>query len=205
MRVLSSFDISATNVSIAKSFALRHDLSEMTHFTVGVAENLEYPPGSFDVIVGIDILHHVEIPIVVPSCLGMLKEGGVAIFREPVEVLVFDKLRNSKFASDCSQNGVLRAPLHRGRAEVTEADLAFIKGVCTRLFERRFRVFSRLAVLTKMGKETLEKFDRGCWKSCLIFAASVGRSFSRLARIGVSPMLGEAPAQTDLALHTLPV
>jgi 2-polyprenyl-3-methyl-5-hydroxy-6-metoxy-1,4-benzoquinol methylase len=50
--------------------------------SIQVAENLNYPNDFFDIVVGIDILHHVEIKLVINQCFRVLKYGGVAIFKE---------------------------------------------------------------------------------------------------------------------------
>lgn len=54
-----------------------------------------YKVTGFDVVVGIDILHHVDIALALKEVKRVLKDGGVAIFREPLEVPLLNKLRNS--------------------------------------------------------------------------------------------------------------
>src|SRR5215213_710069 len=91
------FDLSPNNIAIAERLACKYELSGRTHFQVSVAEKLDYPPDYFDVIVGTDILHHVEIRHALSECVRVLKKGGVAIFHEPVRVPVFDSLRETRF------------------------------------------------------------------------------------------------------------
>jgi 2-polyprenyl-3-methyl-5-hydroxy-6-metoxy-1,4-benzoquinol methylase len=89
-------DISPGNIDTAARLAARYNLAERTEFGVGTAERLDYPDGHFDVIVGIDILHHVEIHAAMLECLRVLKPDGVAVFKEPIEAPLFDRLRNTR-------------------------------------------------------------------------------------------------------------
>ena len=50
------------------------------------AEELDFKAGSFDLVVGAAILHHLFDPsIVIKQCATLLKPGGIAIFFEPFE------------------------------------------------------------------------------------------------------------------------
>src|SRR2546430_16748013 len=84
------FDISPNNIAVAKRLAEKYGFEERTHFTLGVAEECAYPSDSFDLVTGIDILHHVDIPRAVRECLRVLKRGGGAVFKGPNEGPRFD-------------------------------------------------------------------------------------------------------------------
>jgi 2-polyprenyl-3-methyl-5-hydroxy-6-metoxy-1,4-benzoquinol methylase len=73
-------DISPNNVELAVAAATRYGYDHRTDSHVGTAEALDYPDEHFDVVIGIDILHHVEIPRALTECSRVLKKGGVAIF-----------------------------------------------------------------------------------------------------------------------------
>lgn len=89
------FDITDENVAIARTRAEKSGLSDRAHFTVAAAEQLHYPDTTFDVVIGIDILHHVDIPAAMAECHRVLRPGGRIVFKEPVEAPLFDKLRNT--------------------------------------------------------------------------------------------------------------
>ena len=53
-------------------------------FVVASAHDLPFPDGSIDLVFGIAILHHLEIPRVSREILRVIRPGGRAIFQEPV-------------------------------------------------------------------------------------------------------------------------
>jgi ubiquinone/menaquinone biosynthesis C-methylase UbiE len=87
------FDISDENIKVAKALFEKHGRS--ADFQVATAEALPYGDESIDIIVGIDILHHIDIPVAIKECYRVLKKGGKAYFREPIEVPLLDRIRNT--------------------------------------------------------------------------------------------------------------
>ncbi len=92
---IEGFDISPGNIAVANRLAEKHGLSDRCHFVTMPAENLDYPDNHFDVIVGMDILHHVDIYKVMAEVHRVLKPGGIAIFKEPIRVPALDIVRES--------------------------------------------------------------------------------------------------------------
>jgi SAM-dependent methyltransferase len=173
---VSGFDISPGNIDAANRLADKHDVGDRTHFSVGAAERLDYPAAFFDVIVGIDILHHVDIPRAIQECVRVLKPGGIAIFKEPIEVPVFDWLRNTKLGLAIRPKDVsFERHVTEDEKKLTNADLQVIKKAF-RVDERRFRVLSRLdgfadargghLFLTKAGASRLEMIDEQILRVC---------------------------------------
>jgi len=162
---VTGFDVSPGNVETARALAARYGMSERTRFDVGVAEALDYPSSHFDIVVGIDILHHVEVASAVAECLRVLKPDGIAIFKEPVAVPLFDRLRNSRLGCAIRPKDV-SFDLHitEDERKLTPADLRLI-GAMWSVEEHRFRVFSRLDALigerfkTVAGASRLEIVD----------------------------------------------
>jgi 2-polyprenyl-3-methyl-5-hydroxy-6-metoxy-1,4-benzoquinol methylase len=91
---VSGFDISDENIRVAHDLAKKYNLEDTTLFTVQTAENLDYENDYFDTVVGIDILHHVNITNCLKEICRVLKPGGTAVFREPIESPIFDPIRN---------------------------------------------------------------------------------------------------------------
>jgi SAM-dependent methyltransferase len=142
------FDISPVNVEAARRLAEKYELGDRTQFAQGVAERLEYPDAFFDVVVGIDILHHVDIRAAMAETVRVLKPGGVAIFKEPVEAPVFDRLRNTRFGRWVAPKEVsFDRHITEDERKLTREDLRTIRGVVPELTVHPFRVLSRLDAL----------------------------------------------------------
>lgn len=92
---VSGFDICEENIVACRRKAEKYGFRDRTEFSLQTAEALSYPDDSFDVVAGFDILHHVEVELALAQARRVLKPGGIAVFREFVEVPVLDSLRNS--------------------------------------------------------------------------------------------------------------
>lgn len=53
-------------------------------FIVGSAHDLPFPDSSIDIVFGIAILHHLDLPLVSREVHRVLRPGGRAVFQEPV-------------------------------------------------------------------------------------------------------------------------
>ena len=160
------FDIAPANVEAAEQLAAKYGLSNRTHFSVGVAEQLNYPSAHFDLITGIDILHHVEIAPAIAECMRVLKPGGVAIFKEPIEAPIFDRLRNTALGRALRPKEVsFERHLTEDERKLTADDLRLLHRMCA-VEEQRFRLISRLETFlgsrayTRSGASRLEMLDR---------------------------------------------
>ena len=91
---VSGFDVCEENILECRQ-AQKYGFSSTTDFSLQAAENLDYPDDSFDVVAGLDILHHVEVEPALREARRVLKPGGIAVFHEFVEVPGFDAVRHS--------------------------------------------------------------------------------------------------------------
>src|SRR6185369_11499651 len=157
-----AFDISPNNIEIAKRLASEYDLAERTHFQVGVAEKLDYPADYFDVIMGTDILHHVEISHALSECARVLKKGGIAIFHEPVRVPGFDALRETRFGRWLVPKEVsLERNVTHDERKLSLNDLTVIRSSGLNFSVQRFLLLSRLERFVRVSGAPafLEKLD----------------------------------------------
>jgi SAM-dependent methyltransferase len=83
---VSAFDLSPQSVAQARRRAAVHGLSDRIHFAVAAAGQVPYPPQSFDLVVGSNVLHHLhhDLPRIYAEIARLLTPSGSAYFIEPV-------------------------------------------------------------------------------------------------------------------------
>lgn len=159
---VEGFDISEGNLDVARQLAEKEGLANQVHFSVQRAESLNYPDGEFDVIAGVDILHHVEISSAIGECRRVLREGGVAFFIEPLSNPLVDAIRNTRFVRRLWPNEAsFERHITCDERKLTAKDLELIGRIFPRHRIDRFRILSRLEVLFHASM-TLEKLDYRC-------------------------------------------
>jgi 2-polyprenyl-3-methyl-5-hydroxy-6-metoxy-1,4-benzoquinol methylase len=157
---VSGFDVSEGNLAMARRLAEREGFGDTVCFQRQTAEKLDYPDASFDVIAGIDILHHVEIEPSIRECRRILKPGGIAVFREPLESPIFDTLRNTKLGRWIKPNvASFDSHITGDERKLTRQDLITIEKSFPSPIIVRFRVISRLDALVRNATMPLEKLD----------------------------------------------
>lgn len=75
---VTGFDISVARLSEARQHASQAGL------LCCAAEMLPFPDGTFDAVLGKQILHHLDLIIAVPEIARVLRPGGRAVFLEPL-------------------------------------------------------------------------------------------------------------------------
>lgn len=160
---IRGFDISANNIVLARQRLERYGFGDRAVLEVGVAESLPHPDGAFDVVAGVDVLHHVDIPRAIAEVRRVLKPGGVALFHEPIVSPGFDAIRNTALMRRLVPNTASfeRHVTHDER-KLDGRDLETLRRHFAGLRDHRFRLLSRLArVAPGEGALTrLERFDR---------------------------------------------
>ena len=81
---VSTFDLSAASIVIARQRARLNGVESAIDFTVCAGESLPYPDNTFDVVFGKAILHHLDLKLASPHLHRVLKPGGKAAFSEPM-------------------------------------------------------------------------------------------------------------------------
>ena len=82
-REVIGIDISDVAIQDAQRIAAHRRLTN-TKFVVDNAESMRFPDGSVDVLVGSGIVHHLDIPRSMKEVRRVLRDGGIAIFAEPL-------------------------------------------------------------------------------------------------------------------------
>jgi SAM-dependent methyltransferase len=79
-----SFDISEVLVERARQLAADANVSDRVTIREMAGENLDFPPETFDLVVGSAVLHHTELPVTLSNIKRVLKHSGTAVFLEPL-------------------------------------------------------------------------------------------------------------------------
>jgi ubiquinone/menaquinone biosynthesis C-methylase UbiE len=141
---VTGFDISESNIDNCVKLFEKNDVKEKGKFFVSTAESLSLSDQSFDVIVGIDILHHVDIKKAMLEVRRLLKNDGVAIFREPVEVNFLDWIRNTSLVRFFVPNSAsLENHITEDERKLNQMDFQNIKQVFPRMVIERSLILSR--------------------------------------------------------------
>lgn len=81
---VTGFDISSTRIGAAQRRADELGLADRTTFVVADAHDTGLPESSFDLIIGSDILHHLDLDAAAVELRRLLAPGGSALFVEPL-------------------------------------------------------------------------------------------------------------------------
>ncbi len=81
---LRGFDISDAEISRARATAVERGYADRVEFETADAHHTPYADGSFDLIVGFAILHHLDVDVALREIRRILRPGGKAVFREPL-------------------------------------------------------------------------------------------------------------------------
>jgi len=173
-----AFDISEEAINITSKKAKRMNLSERVHFDVMPAEHLSYKDDFFDVVVGVAILHHLDINLAACEILRVLKSKGTSYFMEPLAhnpLINFYRKRTPEIRS------ADETPLH-------DEDLTILKGKFRSFSNENYYLITLLSLfwyyviynekLTLKTRDILFKLDilflrafpvlkRYCWYSIL--------------------------------------
>jgi SAM-dependent methyltransferase len=174
---VSAVDLAPACIELTQSHARLNGFESRIRLAVGVTEQLTFPDESFDVVAGLDVLHHVEIAQTMAEVLRVLKPGETAVFKEWVEVPFLDRLRRSPLVR-------WLAPLGRSiEREVTEdeqklsaRDVRLIRAACPDMSVYRFRILARLNRWVAAREHAPSRLER--WDARLL------RVVPPLARLG---------------------
>lgn len=157
---VDGFDISEGNLEVGRRLAQENGVADLVQFHLMPAEQLAFPDDTFDVIAGLDILHHVSVEPSLRECRRVLKPGGMAYFREPLANALFDGLRNTWLLRKLFPNQAsLDKHITHDERKLDGNDLRVIRGVFPRCEIDRFRVLARLGVVAPRCEGAMEKFD----------------------------------------------
>jgi ubiquinone/menaquinone biosynthesis C-methylase UbiE len=81
---VAAFDISEVRVSVARTKVNKRGSDIPVEYLVADGHRTPFDDEAFDLVVGLFILHHLDLPVALKEVKRILKPGGTAIFREPL-------------------------------------------------------------------------------------------------------------------------
>ncbi|MBI1335481.1 MAG: methyltransferase domain-containing protein [Phycisphaera sp.] len=144
---VTGVDISDGNLEVARNLAQANGLIKSCTFARSACETLDFPDASFDVVTGIDILHHTDVPRVLREVHRVLKPGGVAIFKEPLGDSWIERVRESKFVLKLlPREESLDEHTHitQDERKLRRDEVQLIRKTFSRVKERRLSLIQRL-------------------------------------------------------------
>lgn len=156
---VTGVDISPVAIELARKTAAERGLD--VRFEVMNAESLDVADGSFDIVCGSGILHHLDLSRGLPEVRRVLKRGGRAVFLEP---LGHNPLINWYRRRTPHLRSVDEHPL---RVE----DLAFFRRTFDHVTVRMFHLTSLAAVPLRKAPgfpaivSALDAVDRGLFRT----------------------------------------
>lgn len=151
---VAAIDISRKMLSVTKKLALlKYNVKNISYYHMS-AEKLEFSNGTFDAVVGCNILHHVEILKTIKEVKRVLKTNGIGVFSEP---LAYNPLIN-----------VYRAMASKVRTDherpLTYGDLERIRKVFPNMIHKEFQLFTLLIFIWFFIGERLHPNKVRYWK-----------------------------------------
>lgn len=165
---IKGFDISEKNVELSNELFSSED--KIGQFEVSSAEALPYQDNEFDIIIGVDILHHVDIEKSIQECFRVLKPGCKAYFREPVDVGILDRIRETRLVRYFAPKKTsFELHITEDERKLNANDERIIREVFPKMKKHYYFLFARFDKFYRRGSDPrpsmLEKFDYYLFKT----------------------------------------
>jgi ubiquinone/menaquinone biosynthesis C-methylase UbiE len=163
--MVDAFDISPDIIDIARRRAAEFGYPNIS-FGVMPSEALAFPDASFDLVVFIDILHHVDIPKTMAEVKRVLKPGGLIIGNELYTHSLIQKRIRESWLVDKALYPAMKKFIYgdnkpyitEDEHKIDEAEFAHVEAVCD-----RFEVDWFNGLVGRLAPDRLpfvEQFDR---------------------------------------------
>jgi SAM-dependent methyltransferase len=188
---VSGFDISEGLIDNARFLADKYELRDRARFSVQTAESLDYEDNTFDIVVGENILHHIDLPRAIPELCRVMKPGAAAVFKDSLVTPIRDRFRRNPPVTWILPLGVknkVTGQRYRDTPDerpLTREDFALFRRHFDVVEEERYRVLALLAsVFGRRG--TFERYDRALFR-LVPFLRRLGDNVVVIFRKGLHP------------------
>jgi len=154
-------DVSASALEVARSRAAVNGVGDRCSFRAEPIETFAAPDGSFDVVLGNQVLHHFELDQAMANVRRLLAADGVAVFCEPV-LLLPEAARRVRNSAAVLKHFPSRADTPDERS-IGEREAAAICDGFARADTRTYQLFARLQNFVELSDSVfgrLEHVDR---------------------------------------------
>jgi 2-polyprenyl-3-methyl-5-hydroxy-6-metoxy-1,4-benzoquinol methylase len=170
--VIHAFDISHSAVEVTGRRARVCGIESKVKVALDNAEQLSYEADYFDAIYGSSVLHHLNIEKAAKEVNRVLKRGGRAVFREPLE--------QSKFLASVIRFVFIVSPLKPDavtpQRQLNDADIELLRTLFSEVHVKPLGIFNRVDRILKNQtlKGAIDRID--------VFLLKHFSSLSRYAR-----------------------
>lgn len=186
---VSAFDLSPESVEIARARAAQAGYPQIDFRVMPSEAMSSYDPHSFDIVVLVDILHHVDIPSTIREIVRVVKPGGLIVGDELYTHSALQRIRESAAVSKLAYplmerwiyNG-MKPYITPDEHKIDEAELAIVQQVMDTCSVDFFglaegRLFpSHLAWASKIDRALIRLFKPAAKRlgSRVVFSGAIG-------------------------------
>jgi len=150
---VNSIDISPRMIELSKKNARLNNVQDLVDFKVMSVQQMEFEDNTFDFVIGMGALHHLNLELAGSEISRVLKKGGKAIFIEPRIPFKWLILVRSLFPTKC-----LESP---GGAQLSDKEIKKFSQNFTKTHIEHFIFLKKLSRLPFFNKvsDKLEQVD----------------------------------------------
>jgi 2-polyprenyl-3-methyl-5-hydroxy-6-metoxy-1,4-benzoquinol methylase len=155
---VTGLDVSSSVLALARRRAEVNGLAERCRFQLAPIESFDDPAGSYDVVVGNQVLHHFELDEALANVRRLLAPGGIAVFCEPVLLLpeAARRLRSSPVV-------LRRFPSRADTPDERSIGRAEVERICTafgRAEMKEYQLLTRLQNFVELSDPVFARLER---------------------------------------------
>ena len=122
-----------------------NSVQDKIKFEVGSAEKMRYDSNSFDLVFGVGLLHHVNIAVAAPEIYRVLKDGGQAVFIDPIVFSnILDKIRHSALVTYFVPDEGVEVLITEDEHQINIQEYSILDKTFNTCDYKSFRLLSRL-------------------------------------------------------------